>query len=308
MRSVAVALALAVAACVPTSGTDDAPSAVATAYPLTWLVETIAPRFEVVSLAARGQDPHDLELTPQQRAAVEQSDLVVYLGDIDFQPQVETAMSGAEGVVVSAADVLGDERLRTVASDHDDEHDAAASEHADEGDAIDPHIWFDASLMARLAISVGDAAAEADPAHAVEYRNNAERVEQDLFELATHVAERLADCRHNEVVVSHEAYEYLLAPHDLTQHGISGAAGHSEASPQDIARLALQIRDLGLPAVLSEPVEGRTDAEAVAAEAGVEVIDIYSLDIVDDEQAERGYPALLLEQAEAVAAAAECGP
>jgi zinc transport system substrate-binding protein len=110
------------------------------------------------------------------------------------------------------------------------------------------------------------------------------------------------------VVVAHEAYQYLLAPHGLTEHGISGAGGHSEASPQDIADLAAMVRDMGLPAVLSEPVEGRTDAEAVAAEAGVEVLDIYSLDIVEEAQAAKGFPALLREQAEAVATAAECEP
>ena len=91
---------LLLAACTPSTNVGE-PSAVTTVYPLTWLVEEIAPDLAVTSLAARGQDPHDMELTPQQRAALEQASLVVYLGDLDFQPQVEQAVPSAQGTVVS---------------------------------------------------------------------------------------------------------------------------------------------------------------------------------------------------------------
>jgi len=288
--------------------------AVATVYPLAWVLEQVAPAADVQWLAAAGQDPHDMELTPSQRAAVEQADVVAYLGDIDFQPQVETAVGDAGGVVVDAAEVLGGDALRTYDGHaHDDEddhghsHDDEADDHAGEEGSVDPHLWFDARLLAQLAEAAGAAFAEADPDRADDYRANAEQTAQELDALAGQVDALLTGCRHDEVIVSHEAYAYLLEPHDLEQHGISGAGGHSEASPRAIAELAEEIREHGLPAVLTEPVEGRRDAEAVAAEAGVELIEIYSLDIVDEAQAARGFPDLLREQAEAVAEAAGCG-
>ena len=287
-RLVAVLVVVA-AACTSAGGASDA-GAVATVYPFTWLVEQIAPDMPVTSLGAKGQDPHDLELTPQQRAAVERAGLVVYLGDIGFQPQVEQAIANSSSAVVSAADVVGEEALLPA---------------GEEG--LDPHLWFDPALMADIALAVGEAAAEADDAQAETYRANAQQVAEELDVLAGTIKGLLSSCRHEQVIVGHEAFGYLLAPHGLTQRGISGAGGHSEASPQDISTLADEIRTEQLPAVLSEPVEGRTDAEAVAREAGVDVIDVLSLDIVDAEQAERGYPALLTEQAEAVATAAECG-
>lgn len=294
VRSAALALVLLLSvACAATSTQRSGRTAVASVYPLTWLVEEIAPAFDVTPLAAPGVEPHDLELTPQQRAAVEQSDIAVYLGNIGFQPQVDAAVGSAGGAVVSAADVIGEDNLRTFP--------AGAEE-----PGIDPHMWFDARLFAPVAQAVGDAAAAADPARAEEYRANGARVAGELRQLASEIDDLLSRCRFRDVIVSHEAYQYLLAAHDLAQQGISGAGGRSEASPQDIARLAGQIRELGLPAVLSEPVEGRADAEAVAAEAGVDVIPIYSLDIVDEAQARKGYPALLREQAQAVAAAAGC--
>lgn len=280
-----------------TSSSGDTAGAVATAYPLAWLVAEIVPEMELTSLAAGGQDPHDLELTPRQRATVETAGLVVYLGDIGFQPQVEAAIPDAQGQVVDVSEILG-EALQPIPGSHgDDDHETAA----------DPHFWFDATLMARVATAIGDAAATAEPSGAETYRANAADVASRLDDLAAEITAMLSGCRHATVVVSHEAYQYLLEPAGLEQHGVSSAAGHSGASPQDIAGLAAEIREQDLPAVLTEPVAGRTDAEAVAAEASVELIDIYSLDVVDDEQAARGFPALLREQAAAVAKAAECG-
>lgn len=282
--------------------TDTQLQAVASVYPLAWLAETIAPEATVTFLAASGQDPHDLELSPHQRADVEQADVALYLGDIDFQPQVEAALAARSGAVVDAADTLGAQALLHIeAHEHEDEeHDEA------EGEGVDAHLWFDPALMAQLATATGEAFAAADPTNEADYRASAETTAQELRQLEGDLADLLSACRHDEVIVSHEAYAYLLAPHGLTQHGISSAAGHAEASPQDISRLVEEIHAEGITAVLSEPVEGRNDAETLAREAGIELIEILSLDIVDQAQAEVGFPALLREQAEAVARAAQC--
>jgi zinc transport system substrate-binding protein len=266
-------------------------SIIATVYPLAWVAEQIAPDAQITSLAAHGQDPHDQELTPQERGLLEQADLVAYVGDVGFQPQVEDAVAQRDGIV-SAAAVLGQGALLPL----------------DDGQGTDPHFWFDAHLLAQVATALGEAAAAADASHAQDYRAAAERVRSQLDTAADETAALFDSCRHDTVVVGHEAYAYLLEPHGITQHGISGAGGHSEASPADIASLVSQIRDNDLEAVLTEPVEGRSDAEAVAGEAGVDLIEIYSLDIVSDEQAAKGFPQLLREQAQAAATAAGCGP
>ena len=286
----AAALALMVAGC-RADAREGQLAVVATVYPLAWVAEQIAPDAAVTSLAAHGQDPHDQELTPQQRGQLEQATVVAYVGDIGFQPQIEGAVTPGTGVV-SAAEVVGPEALLPL----------------DDGEGTDPHFWFDARLLAPVATALGEAVAQADHEHAAQYRSAAQRVAGELEAAADEVDGMLDGCRHDTVIVGHEAFAYLLEPHGITQQGISGAGGHSEASPADIAALVTQIREQSLDAVLTEPVEGRTDAEAVAREAGVDLIEIYSLDIVTDEQAAKGFPQLLREQAQAVAQAAGCRP
>lgn len=282
---------------------------VASVYPLAWMAAEIAPDATVTPLAAEGQDPHALELSPGDRQLVETADVVLHVGDIGFQPQVEQALSDAGGEVVSAAEVVGHDALLPLAGrDHDDhaDDDHDGDDHEADG-AVDPHLWFDAGLLAEVAEAAGAAFAAADPAGADAYTAAAAELAADLEALDAEVAALLDDCAHDRVVVGHEAFAYLLEPHGLHQEGISGAAGHAAASPQRIAALVELIREEGIPAVLSEPVEGRADAEAVAAEAGVEVIDVLALGLVTQEQAAAGYPALLREQAAAVARAADCG-
>lgn len=287
-------------------GPGDGLTVVATVFPLSWLAHRIAPGADVSSLGPGAQEPHDPELSPRDRASIETADVVVTVGDIGFQPQVESAVEDATGEVVSVAEVAGEERLlETGAGPDDHAEEGAPDDHADETNVVDPHLWFDAAVMADVAESVGEAFASADPSRADAYTEEAAQVGEELSALDGELDALLADCRHDTALVSHEAYAYLLEPRGLTQVGISGAEGHSDASPQRLAELTRLIRQRDLPAVGAEPVEGRDDAEALASEAGVDLVEIHPLSPVSDAD-HPGYPAMLRAQGEAFASLLEC--
>ena len=66
-------------------------------YPLEYAAAKVGgDKVSVTNLTLPGQEPHDLELTPQQVASLEEADLVVYLKG--FQPAVDKAVeqSGAK--------------------------------------------------------------------------------------------------------------------------------------------------------------------------------------------------------------------
>ena len=323
----------------------------AAVYPLAWVAREVAPFAEVELLNEGGQDAHDLDLSPLQRAGIETADVVLYTGDLDYQPQVEAAIESAEGQVVDASEAAGEAALipasesgdahghEVVDEDEDpDEAEAAAAPspsgaaatspsggpaegaedeaqedeaHEDEAaeyQAIDPHLWFSPSIMARVAVATGEAFAEADPDNAEEYRTSAARVRDELMALGGQVADLLgeAECLFDEAVVSHAAYGYLLEPYDKRQHAITDVGAEADASAGELADVVREIRDQGFRYVLTEPVEGRAGAEAVAEEAGVELLEVVPLDAVTDDQAERGLPALVLAQARRFSIALGC--
>ena len=60
-------------------------------YPLTYLAEQVGgDQITVTNLTPPGGEPHDLELTPQQVAAIGEADLVLYIEG--FQPAVDEAV------------------------------------------------------------------------------------------------------------------------------------------------------------------------------------------------------------------------
>lgn len=304
------AVALLTAAC---GGTTDgqagaaatAPSlsAAAAVYPLAWLAQEIAPDAEVEFLGAGSAEAHDLELTPGQRGTVESADVLLYMGQIGYQAQIEQAAGSAEGEVVDASEVVGQDRLLAAqdAHAHEDE------EHAEAEGAVDPHVWFDPSLMAEVAERTGAAFAAADPDDADTYTGNAERVRAELTAMAGDIDAALSGCRFDEAVVSHAAYGYLLQPRGYGQHAVVGVtSGEAGASGAELAEIVAEVEREGFTHVLAEPVEGRADAEAVSREAGVEMLEVQPLDVVAEDAADRGYPALLREQVEAFSTALGC--
>lgn len=308
-----------------TSDADTSLTAVAAVFPLAWIAGEIAPDAKIEFLGSGSAEAHELELTPGQREALETSDVVLYMGDIQYQPQVEEAAATAGGEVVDVSEVAGD---RMLAASEDSHAHAEEESHAEEGaahegeeeghaeeeshaaaeGAQDPHVWFNAEIMSEVALNAGEAFAAADPDNAETYTANAERVSQELLSTQEEVAQLLGqDCGFDEAIVSHAAYGYLLEPFGYGQHAVVGVtSGEAGASGGELAEIVAEIKAEGFEYVLAEPVEGRADAEAVARETGVELLDIHPLDVVSEDQLQQGYPELLLEQAEAFATALNC--
>src|SRR6476620_9464622 len=98
-------------------------------YPLQWMAQEIGgAHIEVDSLTAPGAEPHDLELTPRQVAAVQDAGVVVHLSG--FQPSVDDAVGEAQGTVF---DARRSARLDLTTDDHGDD---------------DPHFWLDPTRLA----------------------------------------------------------------------------------------------------------------------------------------------------------------
>ncbi|EXF23891.1 hypothetical protein BG28_09685 [Nesterenkonia sp. AN1] len=271
------------------------------------MAEEIAPEAEIRFLGSGSAEAHDLELTPGQRESLETADVVLYLGDIGYQTQVEEAAAVAEGEIVNTSAIAGDDRILAASEDphahgdHDDDH-------AHEEAVFDPHVWFDPSIMAEVAAQTGEAFAAADPHNAETYSVNAERVSDELLGTQSEIEELLGqECRFNEAIVSHAAYGYLLEPYGYTQHAVDSlTSGEGGASGNQLAGIVGEIEETGFEYLLAEPVDGRADTEAVARETGTELLNIYPLDVVLEDQADQGYPALLRAQAETFATALGC--
>lgn len=323
----------ALAACGAEAGDDADLTVVASFYPVAFASERVAGDLAAVEVLSRpGTDSHDLELTPQQIAAVQDADLVVYQSD--FQAAVDDAVAAADrdpATVVDSAE--GVELIEGGSHDHGDEHspdDDHGDEHSheddhdhdhgdehaheDEGDDHsdhdhgpgDPHLWLDPANMVELTRSVESALATADPDNAETYAANAGALVEELETLDTEFAEGVATCERREIVVSHEAFGYLAQTYDLEQIAVNGLDPSNEPSAAQLAQISDLVQDQGITTVFTERLASSAVADTVAREAGVETAVLDPIEGLSDETADEDYISLMRQNLEAITQANDC--
>ena len=243
-------LLLALSAC-SSAGAEPGPGAAGTKgldvaagfYPLQFVAERVGgDAVRVEPLAPPGAEPHDLELGPQQVAALSEAVLVLHLRD--FQPAVDRA------VEQQAADAALD---------------AAQVSPLVDGD---PHVWLDPTRLAAIADAVAQRLAAASPEQAAAFRGRADALWAELTALDGELRAGLADCERREVVTSHTSFGYLARAYGLTQVGIAGLSPHEDPSAARLAEVTRLAEETGVTTVFFEDTVSPKVSEALAREVG----------------------------------------
>ncbi|MDQ6524824.1 anchored repeat ABC transporter, substrate-binding protein [Nocardioides sp. LHD-245] len=150
---------------------------------------------------------------------------------------------------------------------------------------IDPHLWQDVGNVMAYTELIRDTLIDADPTHALAYRERADAYLAELEQLDAYVRETIAAVpeRRRYLVTTHDAFGYLAHAYDLQVAGFVTPSPATEPSLADRRKLVGTIRTLGVPAVFLEPnLQARSSVlTQVAEEEGVEVCSIYG-DAFDD--------------------------
>lgn len=217
---------------------DGPDTVVASFYPLAFAAKEIAPSVPVENLTPPGAEPHDLELSPIDAAAVRQARLVLLLGQ-GFQPQLEDA-SGDGDNVLHLLDTVGLDLLPNG----------------------DPHVWLDPLRYAKIVERIGQALGAENAASSLVAR---------LQELDAEYRKGLANCDRREIVTSHEAFAYLAERYSLEQVPITGLSPEAEPQPADLAHVVDLVEERGVTTIYYETLVSPRIAETVARETGAKV-------------------------------------
>ena len=173
---------------------------------------------------------------------------------------------------------------------------------------FDPHFWLDPLRAVSQAERIAEALIEADPEGADTYRANLAALSADLRALHAEFEAGLSSCAHREFVTSHSAYAYLALAYDLEQVGIAGLSPEPEPSPQRLAAIADRIKELGITAVLLEPVLSGANEKALADETGAGIYQIHAIEsVTQTELDEHGdYFGLMRDNLNSLRIAMEC--
>jgi zinc transport system substrate-binding protein len=266
-RRLAVGAALAVlgAGCVSTqhpSTVDGRIKVVAAFYPVAAAAQRVGGRcVAVTNLTPAGAEPHDLELVPDQVDAIQDARVVLVMGH-GFQPAVEKAAGQRNGTTVKLLDRLGiDAKGRTVAPE-------GLPAKAVPVNALDPHVWLDPVLYARVVDTVTKELTRADPKCAATFARNAAAYQREIASVGTAYTDGLRACRLHTIVTAHEAFGYLAKQYGLRQEGIAGISPDEEPNAQRLADLADLVRKEHVTTIFTEDLVSPKVADALAREAG----------------------------------------
>lgn len=250
--------ATAIAALLVASAAEAGPKVVTTIKPVHSLVAGVMAGIGEPSLIVDGAgSPHTYSLKPSQARAVEQADMVVWIGhelEAFLEKLIETL--GANARVLELAETDGLVRLKLREGGAFEGHGHEETAEADDGhghDEFDMHLWLDPRNAAVMTRRIAEALAETDPANAERYRANGEATIGRLDELTAELDDMLAPVRNRPFVVFHDAYHYFE-----NRFGLS-AAGSITVSPdvmpgaERIAALRAKVRETGAACAFSEP-------------------------------------------------------
>ena len=195
-----------------------------------------------------GSSPHAFSLRPSTARALNDADLVVWVGP-EMESFLVSPLARHRGQVLTLLEAPG---MRVLAGEH-----AADAEphslHAHAAGERDPHLWLDPGNAMATAAAMVQALAELDPERAALYRANGERLLARLRDLDRELALRLEPLQGRAFLVFHDAYRYLETRYGL--HSVGAVVTGPERRPgaRRVQALRAEVQASGARCVFSEP-------------------------------------------------------
>ena len=123
--------------------------------------------------------------------------------------------------------------------------------------------------MVTVAKQIAATLTRAYPELAVELDLNLANFETQMIELDTSYKTALAECEIKTLLVSHEAFGYLVDQYGFTQLGISGISPEAEPSPARLAEVAKVAREISATTIYYETKVDPSVANALAGEISI---------------------------------------
>ena len=243
-----------------------------------------------------GASPHAYSMKPSEAELVERADVVFWVGE-ELTPWLDRAVDtlAKDAASVRLLDAAGVVRLgyregvtfEPHDHDHDHDHDhadaAAAHDHGHDHDheGVDPHAWLDPVNGKAWLDAMAAALAEADPANASTYFQNAADGKAELDTLMEEIRADLEPLADRSFVVFHDAYHYFEARFGIEATGAIRLGDAVEPGPRRVAEIRDAIRAQDATCVFAEPQFEPALVETVVegTDARVGVLDPLGADL-----------------------------
>lgn len=214
---------------------------------------------------------HDYQLTPEDLKTLEKADLFVVNG------------AGMEAFLDKA--VKQQAKMKIIEASKNIEL------LKDENDEENPHVWVSITNNIVQVKNIAEQLSVADPAHAVQYQNNAVEYTNKLEALRSEMHKALDNMPNKQIITFHEAFPYFAKEFNLNIVDVIEREPGTEPSPKELEETIAKIKAANIRALFAEPQYPSKAAQTIARETSATV---FSLDpVVTGETNPEAYDAYL---------------
>lgn len=234
---------------------------------------------EILGIMRPGEDPHIYEVRPRDVQLLAQADLILANG-LHLESTLAHAMENNAKNGAKIVHLAESAKITALESE------------ATRG-APDPHCWFNVDYFRFYAESARDALKAADPAHAKNYQERADKYAKELQELHDWVKQQIASVPREQrvMVTSHDAFQYFGRTYFIDVYAVIGISTEQQPKPGDISRLESIVRERGVKALFVETSVSQTlndIVKKVAAVSGAKIGGTLYSDSLGDPGTEAG--------------------
>jgi zinc transport system substrate-binding protein len=233
---------------------------VASVKPIHSLVAGVMQGVAEPALLVKGANsPHSFNLRPSDARALNQADLVFWVGE-DMEtfltkPINSLADKAHPVALMEESDLtLLPTREGGAWEKHKDDHEQGHAHKAEhEHGTHDAHVWLDVDNARKMVATIATELSEHDAANAARYKANAAALTERLTALDAELKTTLAPVKDRPFVVFHDAYHYLEERYGLNAVGAITVSPDQRPSAQRLSQLRAKISSLDAACVFAEP-------------------------------------------------------
>ncbi|TDM12905.1 metal ABC transporter solute-binding protein, Zn/Mn family [Macrococcus bovicus] len=233
----------------------------------------------VKSIVPVGQDPHEYEVKPQDVAALEKADVIIYNG-----LNLETGNGWFNQALDQAGKSLKDNTV------------VAASRNIDtirleQGKEVDPHAWLSIKNGIRYVDTIKDALIKKDPTHQQAYTKNAEQYKAKLMSLDKKYAAKFNDIPEDkrQLITSEGAFKYFSRDYHLHHHYIWEINTEKQGTPEQMKQAIDYVRKNPVKHLFVETSVDKRSMNALSDETGKKIFGEVLTDSIGQDSKTNSY-------------------
>lgn len=227
-------------------------------------------KIELHNIVPTGTEPHDWEPSTKNMLNLEKADILFYNG-LGMETWVEKVQASIDNNNLQYINLS--QNINTLEENTDDK-------------TSDPHVWLDPKNVKIEMESIKNALSNTDPYNKDYYAQNYLQYYEMLDKLDNDYKEEISKFKSKDIVVAHEAYEYLCKAYGLSQIAIEGISANSEPSPMKMAEITKFIKENNIKYIFFEEFVNPKVAKTIADEAEAQLLILNPFEGLTDEQIE----------------------